>query len=130
MDGMTALKVLDLGGDRSEDDWASFGYNVEIYGDISNVFDHPGLEELYLNDCLFEIDFDRIGENPSLKKLDMGGIALKENCYVETYNGMTDIWYDDVNFDEHTDFLTRFPNLEELYLDGDQIGRASCRERV
>ena len=121
VDGMTALKVLDLGGDRSEDDWASFGYNVEIYGDISNVFDHPGLEELYLNDCLFEIDFDRIGENPSLKKLDMGGIALKENCYVETYNGMTDIWYDDVNFDEHTDFLTRFPNLEELYLDGDQI---------
>ena len=121
VDGMSSLKVLDLGGDRSEDSWASFGYNVEIYGDISNVFDHPGLEELYLNNCLFEIDFDRIGENPSLKKLEMKEIALKENCYVESYNGMTDIWYDDVSFDEHTDFLTRFPNLEELYLDSDQI---------
>ena len=51
----------------------------------------------------------------------MKEVSLKENFYVESYSGMTDIWYDDVSLDERIDFLTRYPNLEELYLDGNQL---------
>ena len=51
----------------------------------------------------------------------MGKISVKENFYVEAYNGMVDVWYDDVSFDEYKDFLTHFPNLEELNLDGNQL---------
>ena len=34
---------------------------------------------------------------------------------------MIDIWYDDVVLDGHTGFLANYPNLEELYLDGNQL---------
>ncbi|MCI8515666.1 MAG: leucine-rich repeat domain-containing protein [Hungatella sp.] len=60
-------------------------------------------------------------ENLSLRKLELREIKLKENFYVQSSNGMTDLWYDDVTLDEHTDFLANYPNLEELYLDGNQL---------
>ena len=34
---------------------------------------------------------------------------------------MMDIWYDDVSLNENLDFLTQYPALEELRLDGNQI---------
>lgn len=121
IDGMTSLKCLDFSGSHSENNWGSFQNNMEILGDISNVLNHPGLEELYLNNCMFEIDFGKLQENPSLRILEMKDASLKENFYVQSSNGMTDIWYDDVTMDEHTDFLTYYPNLEKLYLDGNQL---------
>ena len=74
-----------------------------------------------MNAGKFEIDFDRIKENPSLRVLAMNGMELHENYYVEAYNGMVDAWYDDVNFSEHLDFLAKFPNLQELYLDSNEL---------
>lgn len=118
---MAGLKRLSLCNTQPDDFFSGYGNNVEVYGDISNVFNHPGLEELYLTDCLVGIEFGKIKDNPSLKKLWMGKISVKENFYVEAYNGMVDVWYDDVSFDEHKDFLTHFPNLEELNLDGNQL---------
>ena len=121
INGMAGLKRLSLCNTQPDDFFSGYGNNVEVYGDISNVFNHPGLEELYLTDCLVGIEFGKIKDNPSLKKLWMGKISVKENFYVEAYNGMVDVWYDDVSFDEHKDFLTHFPNLEELNLDGNQL---------
>ena len=120
IDSMTNLKSVDFSG-GSDDFWGAYEFNMEILGDISNVFNHPGLEELILNSCMFEIAFDHLTENPSLKRLEMKEVNLKENFYVETYNGMTDIWYDDVSLSEHVDFLTKYPNLERLCLDGNQL---------
>ena len=34
---------------------------------------------------------------------------------------MTSVWYDDVKLGEHMDILSRFPNLEELYLDSNEL---------
>ncbi len=119
IDKMTNLKCLNFGGNR--DGWSGYGYNMEIYGDISNVLNHTGLEEIYLNDCMFGIDFDKLQENPSLKNLQMEKVNLKKDFHVETSSGMTDIWYDDVALDEHTEFLKLYPNLEELHLDGNQL---------
>ncbi|MCI8726213.1 MAG: leucine-rich repeat domain-containing protein [Hungatella sp.] len=125
IDGMTNLKYLDFCGKNSEDNWGSFQNNMEILGDISNVFTHQGLEELYVNGCMFEINFGNLRENPSLKVLEMKDVSLKENFYVQSSGGMTDIWYDDVALDGHTDFLTYFPGLEQLYLDGNQLTNIS-----
>lgn len=122
---MTNLKYLDFCGKNSEDNWGSFQNNMEILGDISNVFTHQGLEELYVNGCMFEINFGNLRENPSLKVLEMKDVSLKENFYVQSSGGMTDIWYDDVALDGHTDFLTYFPGLEQLYLDGNQLTNIS-----
>ncbi len=121
LDGMTNLKYLDLCGASDESGWGGFGRKMEIYGDISNALNHAGLEELYLNDSVFGIDFERLQENASLKKLYLKKADLKENFHVEVYSGMMDIWYDDMSFDEHTDFLKLYPNLEELFLDGNQL---------
>lgn len=32
---------------------------MEVYGDVSSIFNHEGLEELYLDNGKFEINFDR-----------------------------------------------------------------------
>lgn len=121
LNGMTSLKYADFNGNLDGSGWGGYQYFIEVYGDVSAVFNHEGLEELYLNGGKFEIDFDKIKENPSLRVLGMTGLELHENYYVESYGGMSSIWYDDVKLDEHTDFLTRFPNLEELYLGGNKL---------
>ncbi len=121
IDNMTNLKSLDFSGGNADTGWGAYQYCVEILGDISNVFNHQGLERLVLNNCTFGIDFDQLQDNPSLTSLEMKEINLKENFYVESYGGMTNIWYDDVTLDDHTDFLTRYPSLKKLYLDGNQL---------
>ena len=121
IDQMPNLKVLDFSGISEGGVWGGYQRNTEILGDISNVFNHQGLEALYLNNCMFEIDFDNLVENPSLKILEMREVNLKENFYVRSQGGMTDLWYDDVALDGHTDFLTKYPGLTRLYLDGNQL---------
>lgn len=121
IDNMPNLKSLDFSGATSDNSWGGFQYYTQIMGDISNVFNHPGLETLILNNCMFDLEFDKITENPDLKHLELKEVDLKENFYVESYNGMTDIWYDDVSLDEHISFLSNYPNLETLYLDGNQL---------
>ena len=68
---MPNLKVLDFSGISQGKGWGGYQRNMEILGDISNVFNHQGLEELYLNNCMFELNFGRLGENPTLRKLEM-----------------------------------------------------------
>lgn len=121
IDGMANLKRLSFCNREPDSFFSGYGNNVEIYGDISNVFNHPGLEELYLSDCVTGIDFGRIQDNPTLKVLWLNKISVKENFYVESSGGITNVWYDDVSFAEHTDFLTHFPNLEELRLNENQL---------
>lgn len=121
LDGMTNLRYLDLCGVSDESGWSGYGRKMEIFGDISHALNHSGLEELYLNESMFGIDFDRLQENTSLKKLYLKEIDLKQNFYVEVYSGMRDVWYDDMSLDEHIDFLKNYPNLEELFLDGNQL---------
>lgn len=121
LDGMTSLKYLDFCGIEDDSFWNSYGRNMEIYGDISGALNHVGLEELYLNKCVFGIDFGRLTDNPSLRVLQMKEVGLKKNFHIESYSGMTDIWYDDVSMDENIQFLTHYPGLRELYLDGNQI---------
>ena len=108
LDGMTGLKYLDLCGASDGSGWSGYGRKTEIYGDISHALNHAGLEELYLNDSMFEIDFGQLQENPSLRKLQLKNVSLKKNFHVESNLGMTDIWYDDVT-------------MEELDLDGNQL---------
>lgn len=121
LDGMTSLKYLDFCGSKVKDRWGGYGNKMEIYGDISNVLNHPGLEELYLNECMFGLEFDRLADNPTLKVLEMKEVSIKKNIRVESYSGITDVWYDDVSMDENIRFLTHFPGLQELYLDGNQL---------
>lgn len=121
LDGMTNLKYADFNGNLDETGWSGYQYSIEVNGDVSSVFNHPGLQELYLDHGTFEIDFDRIRENTSLRVLSLKGMELHENYDVESYGGMTDIWYDDVKLGEHLDFLSNFPALEELYLDSNEL---------
>lgn len=121
IDSMTNLRFLDFCGISQGNGWGGYQRNTEILGDISNVLNHPGLEELYLNNCMFQLDFEKLQENPSLQKLELREVKLKENFHVQSSGGITDLWYDDVTLDEHTDFLANYPNLRELYLDGNQL---------
>ena len=65
--GMTGLKYADFTGNLDGTGWSGYNYLVEVYGDVSSIFNHQGLEELYLDNGKFEINFDKIKENPSLR---------------------------------------------------------------
>lgn len=120
--GMTSLKYADFyGRQKSYFLQRSLTYTLEVYGDISAIFNHEGLEELYLDNGQFEINFDRLKENPTLKTLSMNKVSLKKNFYVETNGMMSSIWYDDVNFTDHLDFLTKYPNLMQLSVSSNQL---------
>ena len=119
--GMTGLKYADFTGNLDGTGWSGYNYLVEVYGDVSSIFNHQGLEELYLDNGKFEINFDKIKENPGLRVLSLRNMELHKNSYVESYGGMTSVWYDDVKLGEHMDILSRFPNLEELYLDSNEL---------
>lgn len=121
LQGMTNLKYADFNGNLDGTGWVGYQYFMEVYGDVSSVFNHEGLEELYLDNGRFEIDFDKIRENPTLRVLGLRDLELHKNYYVETYGGLTSVWYDDVKLREHMDVLSRFPNLEELYLDSNEL---------
>lgn len=121
IDGMTNLKYANFSGRTGLSSIGSSHHPLEVYGDISSIFNHPGLEELYLNSGMFEINFDRVAENPTLRILELNDIELHKNFHVESYSGITNVWYDDVVFTEHLDFLLKFPNLEELSLMGNEL---------
>ncbi|MFQ7583605.1 MAG: hypothetical protein ACLRMW_05405 [[Clostridium] symbiosum] len=69
---------------------------------------------MYLITVKFEINFDKIKENPSLRVLGLK-YRLHKEYYVESYGGMTSVWYDDVKLG-NCGYPVPF-NLEELYLD-------------
>ncbi len=84
------------------------------YEDISGIFALPGIRELKLSGIECEIDFDRVGDNPSLESLEMAGVGLYENVKVYSSGGMTSVYYDDVFLADHLDFFEHFPSLRKL----------------
>jgi len=106
--GLTSLKLLDIS-------------SLTLYGDVEYLLSIPNLEELKMNDCSFGLDFTKMAENPSLKRLHMSRLSIWENIQVE-YDGMfTYLDYDEVNMADHIEFMSNFPNLEELYLEGNKL---------
>ncbi len=96
-----ALKKVDVSG-------------MSTYDDISGIFNIRGLVCLDISGVGCEIDFDRIGDNPSLEVLRMDGIRLYENVRTGGSDGFYWADWDDVVLDGHTDFLKHFPGLKEL----------------
>lgn len=98
-----ALKKVDVSG-------------MSTFDDISGIFNIKGLVSLDISGVECEIDFDRIGDNPSLEVLRMDGIRLYENVRTGGSDGYYWADWDDVVLDGHTDFLKHFPGLKELGL--------------
>ena len=114
---LTKLKVLDMSG-------------MSVYGNVEAVFSIASLEELNLNDCSFGLDFDAISKNKNLKKLHMNRMRLWENIMVQQDGAFTYVNYDDVALMDEIEVLKKFPNLEELYLQGDKIVDISFVENL
>ncbi|MFG6367578.1 MAG: leucine-rich repeat domain-containing protein [Lachnospiraceae bacterium] len=105
---LTALEEIDLGG-------------MVTYKDISGIFALPQLKNLDISGMECEINFDKVAENPSLQALEIAGVQLYENVQVSGGNGIVDVSWDDVYLAEHTDFITRFPNLKKLNVADNKI---------
>ena len=105
---MGSLKSLDL-------------QSLSLYGTVEYIFGIPALEELNINDCSFGLDFAVMPENPNLKRLYMSRLKVLENISADYDGAFTYLDYDEVSLAEHMDFLGKFPNLEELYTQGNQL---------
>lgn len=101
--GIPSLEYLNVSG-------------LTTYEDISNVFLVSSIKELYLNGVECELDFDKVQSSENLKVLEMDGMKLYKNVKVSGGNGIYSIDYDKVVFDEHKDFLMKFPGLKKLSL--------------
>lgn len=113
--GIPGLEILDLSG-------------ASTYEDISSLFLVPTLKELYLNGMECELNFSKLAVNESLTTLEMDGMKFYTNVQISGGGGIYSIDYDNVSLDEHTDFLTNYPNLKYLSLAENtltQIGFAS-----
>lgn len=117
IESMSTLERLDLRG-------------MAIFEDISGLFGMPKLKELNISGMECEIAFDAVGENPALEILHMDNMVLYENVWVDNSTGITMADWDDVLFDEHTDFLGNFTGLKELYLSENGLTDISFAEKM
>lgn len=101
--GMPSLEYLNISG-------------MTTYEDISNIFQVPSIQELYLNGVECELNFDKIQTSEVLKVLEMDGVKLYKNVKVSGGNGIYSVDYDKVVLDEHKDFFMKFPGLKKLSL--------------
>ena len=115
--GMNSLKSLDISG-------------MSLYGNVQNIFGIPSLEKLDVSDCSFGLDFDAMPSNDNLRILYMDRMELWEDIQV-SYDGMiTYLDYEDVLLSDHIDFLDKFPNLEELYMQDNKLTDVTFTEKL
>lgn len=94
---------------------------MQIYGTIEDIFAIPGLEELDISYCKFGLDVEALPENPSLKRLYMCGVTIWENVQIQQDGFATKVDYDELPMAENIDFVSKFPNLEQLYVPGNKL---------
>lgn len=114
---ITTLKSLDIS-------------SMEVYGNVEAIFGIPSLENLNISDCSFGLDFESMPENENLKVLHMDRMELWTNIYVEYDGSFTNVWYDNVNLEDEIGFVSKFPNLEELYLAGNKLTGVDFTENL
>lgn len=95
--------------------------HTDFYGDVSDAFNLPMLETLILDKSSFELKFDRLKDNPSLKALSLNGVKLYKNVVMSSDGMITSIDYDSLLLDDFTSFLTHYPSLEYLNLRSNQL---------
>ncbi len=135
---LSELKIGRIYGDLSRLDALTSLSNLKkldisamtVYGNVEDVFAIPGLEELNISDCSFGLDFGNIAENKNLKRLYMSRICLWENIQVFQDGIVTYLDYDEVVLADHIDFVNKFPNLEELHVQGNQLTDVSFAESL
>lgn len=95
--------------------------NTYVFGNVEELFSLPKLEKLVMNKCRVGIDFEKIPRNENLKILHMNDITvLKYDISEDTEN----YFHSDgkeVNLSEHLDLFLNFPNMEELYIAGNEV---------
>ncbi|MBO5304014.1 MAG: leucine-rich repeat domain-containing protein [Lachnospiraceae bacterium] len=113
--GLSKLKKLDISA-------------VTVYGNVEAIFSIPSLEELNISDSSFGLDFASVPENKSLKRLYMNRMQLWTNISVAYDGFITYADYDEVSFADEIGFLAKFPNLEEIYLQGNKLSDVTFAE--
>lgn len=104
--------------------------SMQLYGNVEYIFGIPNLQELNISDCSFGLDFDAMPSNNNLKILNMDRLELWKNIYVEYSGPFTNLSYDDVNLADEISFVSKFPNLEELYVQGNKLTDVAFTEHL
>ncbi len=95
--------------------------SMSVYGNAEAIFNIPKLNELNINNCSMGLDFNNISKNMNLKIIHMNNLKIIENIQISYDGFFTNLNYDNVNLEDNISFLGNFPNLTELYIQGNEL---------
>lgn len=84
------------------------------YADAAVLLGIPTLTEFYMEDCTIGFNVDQVVTNENLAILNMNHVSLHPISSGE-YGSLHDT--EELTLANHTDLFSRFPNLQELYLE-------------
>lgn len=102
------LKILDIS-------------NTYVFGNVEELFSIQGLETLVMDKCRVGMDFEKIQKNENLKILHMNDITILNYDIPESTENYFRPDGKEVNLSEHLDLFLNFPNIEELYIAGNEV---------
>ena len=88
-----------------------------VYADAAKLLSIPTLEEFYMEECSIGFDMDHVPVNEALTVLDMNEVTLYQLS--DGYGWLQE--QETLSLSDHTGLFANFPNLEQLYLKGNEL---------
>lgn len=90
-----------------------------VYADAAALLSIPTLEEFYMADCNIGLNKENIAVNETLRVLDMDDVTLYQLTAADGRGWLQD--EQEITLSQHTDLFANFPNLDTLYLKGNEL---------
>lgn len=103
-----SIEKLDLSGDK-------------IYENLEGLFAMANLKELNINDISMGLNPDKIPGSETLEVLHMNNVRFFDNIQYVSDGFVSMIDYDKVEITDYQAFFEHFPNLKELYIQGNTV---------
>ena len=90
-----------------------------VYTDVASLLSIPTLEEFYMEDCHIGFSPEALTLNENLAVLNMNEVSLSRLSASGNLQG------EEMSLSEHTDMFANFPNLQQLFLKGNELENLS-----
>lgn len=93
----------------------------EIYGDLSIIKNLTDLETLDLSEARVQLNLAAVSSLKKLKSLNVNHTVLLKNVFIQSDGFMTNIWYDEIKWDDVLSNLGQLTGLQSLTISRNDI---------